>query len=83
MEFSSEAIETLKIMEVSHDRLTKERTRIMNKLTTLFRQYFSLYDGLFSGISSKTLLKMLIKYPTWGDLKSEGEDELEGVIDFV
>lgn len=76
MIFSSEAVETLKIMSVSHDRLTKERTRSINKLMTLFRQYFPLYDGLFSGISSKTLLKMVIKYSTWGDLKSETEDNL-------
>jgi len=77
MVFSSEAIETLKILGVSHDRLVKERTRNINKLTTLFRQYIPLYDGLFSENAAKTLLKLVIKYPTWGDLASQTEEELK------
>ncbi|MES0491700.1 MAG: IS110 family transposase [Leptospirales bacterium] len=76
MVFSSMEVETLKLLGVSHDRLTKEQTKYINKLTAIFRQYFPLYDGLFTSTSAVTLLKMVIKYPKWADLKSETKDDL-------
>ena len=80
MVFSSQEVETLKLLCISHDRLTKERTRHINRLISLFRQYFPLYDGLFTDSSSKTLLKMVIAYPVWADLQRESEQELRNFL---
>lgn len=78
--FNSSEIETLKILSISHDRMTIDHARYVNRLIFILREYFPLYDGLFSTSAPKILLKMLIKYPIWSVLKHETE---EIFIDFL
>jgi len=80
MQFSSQVIEELKIHGISHDRLTKEHTRYTNKLLFIIRQYLPLYEFLFSEISSKILLKLLISYPKWDDLRALSTEEFVGFL---
>lgn len=75
--FSSDDVETLNIFRISHSRLTREKARYKNKLTFLVRQYFPLLDGLFSRLTPPIMLKMLIKYKNWGNLKQASDDEIK------
>ncbi|MDH4201238.1 MAG: IS110 family transposase [Spirochaetia bacterium] len=77
MIFNSQEVETLKLLGISHERMKKEHTRYTNRLLFIFRQYFPLYDALFSETAPKILLKMVIKYPIWTKLKAENQDDLK------
>lgn len=75
--YNSAEIERLKMLCVIHRRMTEENTRYKNKLHFSVRQYFCLHESLFTDFGCTVQLKMLIKYPTFTDLKDAGEDELE------
>lgn len=74
--FNSPKIEELKILMLSHNRLTKEHARNKNRLLFIFRQYFPLYADLFTDHASKIQLKMLFEYPRLYDLKTTTNVEL-------
>ncbi len=76
MVFSSPEIEELNMLRISHDRITKEHARYSNRLTFLLRQYFPLYGELFSDTAVKILLHMVLRYPTWSDLKGASDGEI-------
>jgi len=77
MIFNSADIETLKYLNIAHERLTREHTRNTNRLLAIFRQYFPLYAGLFSNSAPKTLLNMVISYPIWSKLRDETSENIE------
>lgn len=77
MIFNSNEVETLKLLGISHERMKKEHTRYTNRLLFIFRQYFPLYDSLFSESAPKILLKMVLKYPIWSKLQVESPDSLK------
>ena len=74
--FSSKEVEKLNIYRISYARLSKDHTRLTNRLTFLLRQYFPLLDGLFSRSGSKILLKLILRYPCWEALRLASQDEL-------
>lgn len=76
MVFNTREVETLKLLGLSHERLTQEHIRYSNRLLFIFRQYFPLYAGLFSRSAPKILLQMVLKYPTWDKLNGENKDNL-------
>lgn len=76
MIFNSKEIEILKLLGLSHERLAADHTKYTNRLIFLLKEYFPLYNGLFTRNSGKMLLKMIIKYPTWSILKKESDESL-------
>ena len=80
MQFNSGSVERLKILALSHSRLTKEHTRYNNKLIFVVRQYFPLYERLFSRICTKIQLKMIIEYPTFSELRKISNIEIENFL---
>ena len=78
--FNSPEIETLKILGISHDRLTKDHTRYSLRLIFILRQYFPLYDELFHDSASKILLKLIQKYPTWSVLACQSDENLTSFL---
>jgi len=74
--YNSPAIEKLKMLSIIHSRITEEHARYKNKLHFAVKQYFYLHDSLFTNFGCTIQLKMLIKYPTYHDLKIASEDEL-------
>lgn len=77
---SSPDVEELKVLCISHDRLIQERARYTNRLLFVIRQYFPLYDGLFSTTAPKILLHMILAFPCWKDLSSKTDAE---IIEFL
>lgn len=75
--YNSAEIEKLKMLCVIHRRMTEENSRYKNKLHFSLRQYFCLHESLFTDFGCTVQLKMLIKYPTFTDLKQVGGIELE------
>jgi len=65
----SSEIEKLKIFRITHNRLTGEHSRYINKLHFIIKQYFGLHETLFSHFGCTVQLKMIIKYPTLNDLR--------------
>lgn len=80
MIFNSKDIEELNIYRVTHDRLTKEHARFTNKLIFIVKQYFPLYIDLFARFKSKVLLKLILKYPKWDDLKILNDNEITNFL---
>ena len=76
LEFSSDSLEQLRAYCNAHDRLTKEHTRLTNRLICALRRYFPLLDGLFSSSAPKIALKILLRYPSWRDLREVAEEDL-------
>lgn len=74
--FNSPEIETLKVLGISHERLTKDHTRYTLRLIFILRQYFPLYDDLFCEPASKISLKMIKRYPTYSDLISDSDENI-------
>ena len=77
LELNSPEIETLKTLSIIHTRLTNNKTRHINKLHFVVRQYFPLHESLFSNFGCKIQLKMLKKYPTFKDLKQATDGEIK------
>lgn len=74
--YNSKEIEKLKMLSIIHNRITEEHARYKNKLHFAVRQYFYLHESLFTDFGCTIQLKMLMKYPTYYDLKQAGDDEL-------
>jgi len=75
--YNSSEVEKLKMLCVIHRRMTEENSRYKNKLHFSLRQYFSLHESLFTDFGCTVQLKMLIKYPTFTDLRKADGDELK------
>jgi len=80
MLFNSPEIEKLKILCITHNRITGDHARFVNRLRFILRQYFPLYDYLFSSASCKILQDMILEYPKWENLKKENEDKLKAFL---
>lgn len=76
MIYSSSEVEKLKMLCIIHNRMTEEHSRYINKLHFAVRQYFYLHESLFSHFGCTVQLKMLIKYPTFDDLRQASDEEL-------
>lgn len=77
MKFNSSEIEKLKVISIIHTRLTNDKSRHLNKLRFTIRQYFPLHDSLFSSFGCLIQLKMILKYPTYEELKEIREEKLK------
>lgn len=75
--YNSAEVEKLKMLCVIHRRITEEHTRYKNKLHYSVRQYFGLHESLFTDFGCTVQLKMLIKYPTFSELREANREELE------
>lgn len=80
MIFNSSMIEELNLCKISHERLTREHVRYLNKLRYIVNQYFPLMSDLFSNFGCKVLLYMILEYPTWSDLQKTSD---ENIISFL
>ena len=76
LRFSSEPVQRLKHFMDVHDQLTKNHTRYVNQLICTTRRCFPILSDLFSCSAPKILLKMILHYPTWGDLKTASNEEI-------
>lgn len=74
--FNSSQVEEVKVLSLSYDRLLKEKVRYSNRLLFIIRNYFPLLEHLFSDITCKTALSMLIRFPTWATLQNIEESEM-------
>lgn len=74
--YDSAEIEKLKNLSIIHSKLTEEHARYLNKLHFSVSQYFPLQNELFANFGCITQLKMLLKYPTFCELKAVSNDEL-------
>lgn len=74
--YNSKEIERLKMLSIVHNRITEEHARYKNKLHFVIRQYFYLHESLFTNFGCTIQLKMLMKYPTYCDLKQATDEEL-------
>lgn len=76
MIYNTSEVEKLKMLCIIHNRMTEEYSRYINKLHFAVRQYFYLHESLFSHFGCTVQLKMLIKYPTFDDLRQASDEEL-------
>lgn len=74
--YNSSEVEKLKILCIVHSRMSKENTRYKNKLHFAIKQYFSLHESLFTNFGCTVQIEMLMKYPTFKDLRQASEDDL-------
>lgn len=77
MKLNTSEVEKLKTLSVIHSRLAQNNARHLNKLRFAVRQYFPLHDTLFTSFGCMAQLKMIIKYPTYEDLKNASKKELQ------
>ena len=75
--YNSENLEKLKMLCIIHQRMTEEHARYKNKLHFSIRQYFYLHESLFSDFGCTVQIEMLMKYPTFKELKSASDEEIE------
>jgi transposase len=73
---NSSEIEGMKTLSIIHSRLVHDRARHLNKLHFSVRQYFHLHEMLFRNFGCKTQLKMIIKYPSFSNLKKVSDEEI-------
>jgi transposase len=78
--YNSAEVEKLKMLCAIHKRMTEENARYKNKLHFSVRQYFCLQESLFTDFGCTVQLKMIMKYPTFRDLKKADENELESFL---
>jgi len=78
--YNSSEIERLKTLSIIHTRLTNDKARHINKLHFVVRQYFPLQEALFGDFACTIHLKMIIKYPTFGQLKATSADEIRNFL---
>jgi transposase len=78
--YNSSEVERLKTLSIIHTRLTHEHARYMNKLHFAVRQYFPLHDSLFNRFACTVQLELLIKYPTFHQLRALSD---ERIIEFL
>ncbi len=74
--YNSPVIEQLKVLAIIHSRLTRDKVRYINKLHYAVSQYFPLQESLFTTFGCPVHLKMLLRYPTYADLKAASPDEI-------
>ena len=80
MMFNSPEIEQLKVYRITYDRLRIDHARYLNRLRYIFRQYFPLYDYLFSTFGCKVMLQMVLSFPVWTDLSALSDDEIKDFL---
>jgi transposase len=80
MLFSSDAVEKLKILGISYDRMIGEQTRMTCRLIFILKQYFPLLANAFANRIPRILLKMLQRYRVWRDLCAARFTELQSFL---
>jgi transposase len=74
--YNSSEVERLKTLSIIHTRLTHEHARYANKLHFAVRQYFPLQESLFGDFACTVQLELLIKYPTFHQLRALSDDAI-------
>ena len=73
---SSPKIVELDGYRATHERLVKSQTKCINRLIFVLKEYFPLLNDLFSSSTPMVLLQLILKYPTWEELKMASKSEL-------
>ena len=76
MVFSSPEVEELKHLSTIHDQLKEEHKRLTIQLIDALKRYFPLLSGLFSRSTLPILSHIILRYPTWEELKRTSEEDL-------
>ncbi len=77
---NSHEIEKLKNLSIIHTRIAQNKSRHINKLHFVVRQYFPLQEVLLGSFGCIVQLKLLIKYPTFGCLNNATDYEIDSFL---
>lgn len=78
--FDSFEIEKLKALSTIHTKVTRNKSRHLNKLHFCVSQYFPLHNGLFSDFGCTVQIEMIMKFPTYKELQGASDQELQDFL---